>query len=133
MAKKLSVFNQLRARIINQGTVNLEGMAARIAKNTTYNTEEIYSILRLFVQEVCRALQGGETVKIDRLVSISPNLKLGGQVNLSLRGDRSAIADLNNPTLWSAGKVSNHAHLTKSPEELIALWNQEHPDDPVVE
>ncbi len=42
-------------------------MAGRMAKNTTYNTEEIYSILRLCVQEAKDALKEGETVLVGKL------------------------------------------------------------------
>ena len=76
MAKKISVINQLRPRIINQGTVDLEAMSGRIAKNTTYNVQEIYSILRLCAEEINAVLQEGQTVKIDGLVSLTPNKQI---------------------------------------------------------
>ena len=133
MTKKLSVINQLRPRITSQELVDLEKMAGRISKNTTYNAEEIYSILRLFVNDANAALQAGETVKIDGLVSMTPNVRVGGEVDIALRSDRAAIAGLNNPQLWTAAKVTNHANLKKSSEELIALWNAEHPNDLVEE
>jgi hypothetical protein len=31
----------------------------------------------------------------------------------------------------TAGKIANHVNLTKSADELIAQWNEDHPDDPV--
>ena len=133
MSNKLTVINQLRPRITVQEHVDLETMAARISKNTTYNAQEIYSILRLFVDDTNAALQAGETVKIDGMMSITPNVKVGGEVDLALRCDRAAVAALNDPTLWTAAKVSNHANMTKTSEELIAQWNKEHPDDLVVE
>jgi hypothetical protein len=133
MSKKLTVLNQLRPKIISQELLDLEKMAGRMAKNTTYNAEEIYSILRLYVNDANAALQAGATIKIDGLVSMTPNMKVGGEVDIALRNDRAAIAGLNNPTLWTAAKVINHANLTKSSEELIALWNSEHPDDKVEE
>ncbi len=133
MAKKLSVVNKLRPKIISQGNLELEDLAGRIAKNTTFNKEEIYTVLRLFVSEANAALQAGERLKIDGLVSINANMKVGGKVNMALRGDRGAVAALNNPLLWNADKVSNHANLGKSTEELVALWNQENPADLVEE
>jgi hypothetical protein len=63
---------------------------------------------------------------------MSPNMKVGGEVDIALRSDRSAIAGLNNPQLWTADKVSNYANLSKDPGELVSLWNTKHPDDPVV-
>ena len=95
--------------------------------------EEIYSILRLYSKESNAALQAGETVKIDGLVSLSPNMKVGGEVDLALRADRGAVAGLNNPKLWTADKVMNHALLGKSTDGLLAQWNSDHPEDPVTD
>jgi len=133
MAKRIVVVNQLRPKIISQGVVNLAEMAERMAKNTTYNPQELYGMLLLNVREILAALQAGETVKIDGLLTLSPNMKVGGEVDLSLRGNREAVASLNNPRLWTASKVSNHANLTKSSDELVAEWNEAHPDDPVTD
>lgn len=133
MANKLSVLNKLRAKIISQGVSDLETISGRLSKNTTFNDDEIYSMARLLVKEVNAALQAGETVKIDGLVNISPSMKVGGKVGLSLRADRKAQSHLNDPTLWGAGKVSNYANMTKTSAELVEQWNQEHPDDLVEE
>ncbi len=131
MAKRLTAISQTRPRLISQGEVNLEGLARGIAKNTTYNPEEVYSVLRMLVREVNQALQAGVTVKIDGLARLSANLKVGGEVGLTLRGDRAAVAALNDPALWTAAVVHNHANLTRGADELVAQWNREHPDDPV--
>lgn len=131
MANKLAVINQLRPRITSQEIIDLEEMAKRMSKNTTYNPDELYGMLRLFTKEINNALQCGETVKIDGLLSVTPNMKVGGEVDLSIRGDRGAVANLNNPQFWTAGKVSNYEHLTKNSDEIVAFWNEKHPDDPV--
>ena len=132
MAKKLAVINQLRPRIISQNVVDLEQFAKRMSKNTTYNAEEIFGMLRLFTNETNAALQAGETVKIDGLVNISPNMKIGGEVDMTIRGDRGAIAALNNPQLWTTDKVSNYQYKTKTTEEIITIWNTElHPENQV--
>ena len=131
MTSKLVAVNQLRPRIVNQEMVDLRKAAQRISKNTTYNVEEIYGMLRLYTTEMSAALQCGATVKIDGLVSIAPNMKVGGEVDLGLRADRGAIAGLNNPQLWTAAKVMNHENLSKNSEALVAMWNEMHPEDPV--
>jgi len=133
MTAKLVAVNKLRPRITVQETVDLEKAAQRISKNTTYNVEEIYGMLRLYTREMIAALQCGATVKIDGLVNISPNMKVGGEVDLSIRADRGAVAGLNNPQLWTADKVSNHENITKDIDALVALWNEKNPTDPVTE
>ncbi|MGC1379261.1 MAG: hypothetical protein WA821_23725 [Anaerolineales bacterium] len=131
MAKRLAILNQLRPRITSQNIVDQEALSGRISKNTTYHVEEIHSILRMYTSEIIEALRAGETVKIDGLLLLTPNMKIGGEVDLGLRPDRGAIAALNNPTLWTADKVSNHANLSKDTDTLVAQWNKDHPDDVV--
>lgn len=129
MVKKLTAINQLRPKIVSQGVVDRVTMAGRVSPNTTYNKIEVDSILQLFVEGIIQALQNGETVKIDGLVNISPQMKVGGEVSLGLRSDRGLSAGLNNPTLWTGNKIANYANLRKSTAELLDLWDAEHPDD----
>jgi hypothetical protein len=131
--KRLIAVNQLRPKIVSQNIVDHEAMSGQMSKNTTYNAEEIYGILRMYTKGILAALQAGETVKIDGVLTLVPNMKVGGEVDLALRGDRGAVAALNNPTLWTADKVSNHANLGKDSDALVAQWNKEHPDDPVTD
>ncbi len=133
MASKSSVVNKLRPRIVNQRTVGLKTLTQRAAKNTTFNAEELYGMMRLCLGEARDALQAGETVKFDGLLSVRPNMKVGGAVNLGVQADRGAVSGLNNPRLWTADKVANHRNMSKDYEQLIAQWNVEHPDDPVEE
>lgn len=133
MANRLAAINQLRAKINSQGVADIETLARRAAQNTTYHPIEIASILRLCLETAHQALADGETVKLDGLVYLSPNLKVGGEVNLRLRADRAALAALNNPLLWPAAKVSNAANLNKTAEQLVALWNATYPADPVTD
>jgi hypothetical protein len=60
-------------------------------------------------------------------------MKVGGEVDMTLSGDCSAIAGLNDATLWPAAKVTNHDNLNSTSDELVLQWNEAHPDDPVVE
>lgn len=130
MAKRIAALNQLRPKIKSQGVINLEELAQRIARqSTTFDEDEMIGIFRKLVREIIAALRNGETVKLDGLVNISTNMKVGGEVNISLRGDRSAIAGMQDPTLWTAAKVMNHANLHKSATELVAQWNEQHPND----
>jgi hypothetical protein len=133
MAKKMAVLSELRSRILSQAMTDLEIIAKRMSKNTTYNQREIYGMLLLAADEIRTALKAGETVKIDGLVNLTPSMKVGGEVDLVARTDRGFVAELNNPQLWTVDKISNPANLYKSTEELIALWNLMHPNDPVTD
>lgn len=81
--------------------------------------------------EANAALQAGETVKLDDLLSVSPNMRVGGAVNIPIRANRGATAGLNNLLLWTAARVKNHANLSKSSDDLVADWDAANPGDPV--
>jgi len=133
MANRMPVVNRLRPRIVGQGAIDLEEISRRVSKNTTFNLDEIYSVLRQFAREALAALKSGETIKVDGLVNLGPNMKVGGAVDMRMRPHRSAIAELNDPTLWTADRVANHENLTKTMDELVMQWDQEHPGDTVVD
>jgi len=134
MTKKLGVISQMRPKIKSQGVVDLDGLAARIARqSTTFDEDEMYGIFRKMTREIVAALENGETVKLDGLLNITPQMKVGGTVSLSLRPDRSLISRLSNPTLWTADKLINHHNMRKPTEVLLAEWQIAHPDDPIVD
>lgn len=132
MAKRIVVVNKLRPKVTSQGVADLDTLTTRMARqSTTFDEDEMYGMFRKLIKEIVFALQNGETVKLDGLVNILPEMKVGGEVRLALRANRSVITQLNDPALWTAAKVTNHANLNKSSDELVALWNKAHPEDPV--
>ncbi|MCA9872560.1 MAG: hypothetical protein KC441_02870 [Anaerolineales bacterium] len=130
MATKIAIISQVRPKIKSQGVADLEILAARIARqSTTFDEDEMFGIFRKMVREIIVSLQNGETVKLDGLLNITPQMKLGGEVGLSIRADRGVVSDLSNPKLWTADKVINYANIRKTMESLLADWNENHPED----
>jgi len=128
MAKKISVINTLRPKIKSQGIVDFSELSRRIAKqSTTFDEDEMFGIFRKMIREIMEALQRGETVRLDGLLLIQTQMKVGGEVTLSLRADSSALSKLQDPALWTADKVANHQNLRKSVEELLAQWDEMYP------
>jgi hypothetical protein len=99
MAKKLPILNKLRPKLKPQGIADFGIMAKRIARNTTFHPVEIQAALNLYVEETLHSLENGETVKLNGLANLTPNIQIGGRVNMLARWDRAAVARLNNPQL----------------------------------
>ena len=128
MAKKISVINTLRPKLNSPGIVDFSELARRIAtQSTTFDEDEMFGIFRKMMREIMEALQRGETVRLDGLLLIQTQMKVGGEVTMSLRADRSALSKLQDPALWTADKVTNHHNLRKSGEELLAQWDTMYP------
>ena len=89
MATRIAVINTLRPKVKTQGMVDLEMLAARMARqSTTFDEDEMFGIFRKMMREISAALQNGETVKLDGLVNIQPKMKVGGQVEPARRPQR---------------------------------------------
>ncbi len=133
MASKLKAVNTYRPQIIKQGELNLKGLARRVARHSTFSEGEIHGIIMDAVAEMVEGLKEGYHVRLDGLLIVSPNMKPGGKVNLKVLVDRAVGNTLNTPGLWTASKVHNWEHMTKSVAGLVAVWNAAHPDDPVTD
>ena len=48
-----------------------------------------------------------------------------------MRVDKRIISALNVPGAFT-GRVNNSANIGMSTEEIVSLWNEEHPADPIV-
>jgi len=82
MAKRLIVVNPLRPKINSQGVTNLERLAGRVARYTTFNEEKIYRVSRSLLCEANSALQRAEIIEIDGLAKLS-----------SVRIDREVVGE----------------------------------------
>ena len=59
-----------------------------------------------------------------------PSIDTKGKYSISHRLDREISNVLNAPGAFS-GEIINRANIGKTSDELVALWNAEHADDPV--
>jgi hypothetical protein len=83
--------------------------------------------LRDQIIEFCRT---GRAVKIEGLGTFTPTIDLEGNFSISLRADPVFDHALNVPGIFT-GKIINRENLGKTGDELVAMWNEEHPEDPV--
>lgn len=74
--------------------------------------------------------QQGQPVKLEGLGTYTPTINLDGSFNVGHRAD-SEIKNRLNATGAFRGKIENGEHISKTGDDLVALWDAEHPDDPV--
>lgn len=65
-------------------------------------------------------------------VSMPLSMDLAGAVTVNHRGDRYLAAMLNLPGAFE-GDITNRQNIGKTADELVQLWNEEHPEDLVVD
>jgi hypothetical protein len=130
MASKIKAIGALRPRI-EQGKTAQKPDLLRAASRATGLVEGTLDLsireMRDQIIEFCRA---GRAVKIDGLGTWTPNLRLDGSLDIQYRADNALVNGLNLPGVFS-GKILNSDNIGKSADELVAMWNNDHPEDPV--
>ncbi len=72
----------------------------------------------------------GEPVQLEGLGTYTPVIELDGNIAVGHRADMEIKRRLNAPGDFK-GEILNREYVGKTGGELVALWNKEHPDDPV--
>jgi hypothetical protein len=84
----------------------------------------------LVVRRLSAFNRTGRAVKVEGLGTFAPSIDLNGTLAISYRPDPALNFGLNTPGTFT-GTIANREYIGKSPEELVARWNNEHPEDPI--
>ncbi len=132
MASRLKAINTYRPRVQRGKTVQKAELIRYIADRTGLNEGSVDVVLRELRDAIIFFGRAGRGVKVEGLGVYLPNIKPNGTFTVEYRLDNDLKDGLNAPGTFS-GTIINRENIGKSPEELVAIWNVEHPDDPVVD
>ncbi len=130
MATILQVIQAYSPRIIKGPIIGIDDVVSYIADRTGMNEGPIRLALMELRDAVAFYNLKGSSVKLDGLGIYSPDIDLSGTVKVSHRPDKGLKNRLNAPGEFR-GHIKNHKMIGMSMEELVEIWNEEHPDDPV--
>lgn len=80
--------------------------------------------------QIIEFTRSGRAVKVEGLGTYAPNISLDGTLDLQYRADTAFSNGLNIPGTFT-GTIINREHVGKTGDELVAKWNDEHPEDQV--
>ncbi len=129
MASRISVLNRYRPQIEYGDTADWREVAEFIESISTLNKSDIIGVLTGLQEAVVHFNSRGRGVKLEGLGTYLPNINYQGEFDVAHRLDKRLKRELNNGSF--SGKIRNKKSIGKSAAEVIALWNAEHPDDPV--
>jgi len=130
MASRIQAINTYRPKLKLQGTVQMKELVEFISDRTGLNKGDLQIALSELSATVQFFAKRGNGVKLPDLGTYLPTIGLDGTLDISHRLDPAIKNALNTPGAF-IGEIVNRDNLGKTPDELVALWNQEHPDDPV--
>jgi len=129
MASRISALNHYRPQIEYGDTANWREVADYMAGNSTLSRSDIIGVLTGLQEAVVHFHLSGRGVKLEGLGTYLPNINYQGEFDVAHRLDRNLKRALNDGSF--SGKIQNKKNIGKTSAEILALWNSEHPDDPV--
>jgi hypothetical protein len=130
MASRISALNHYRPQIEYGETADWREVADFLAASSTLSTSDVIGVLTGLQEAVLHFNQQGRGVKLEGLGTYLPNINYQGELDVAHRLDRRLKRALNNGSF--SGRIRNRKYIGRTAAEVIALWNAEHPDDPVL-
>jgi hypothetical protein len=130
MAKRIQAVSAYRPKLEKVRTVSTIELSEYIAGRTGLNRGEISNVLSEMNEAIIFFNRQGISVKLDGLGTFWPTIQLDGMLRTNLRKDVSFVKALNVVGAFS-GDIINRRNIGKSMDDLVTMWNEEHPDDPV--
>lgn len=132
MANKMNAITTYMPRIVRGVTVQVEEVAGLIAGRTSMNPGSVLQALKEFLYVLNFFISSGRSVTLPGIGAFSPTIKLDGRIRINVRLDKHLIAELNKSKSSFIGKIVNAENIGKTVEDLVLIWNEEHPDDLIV-
>lgn len=130
MADRIQAINAYRPRLILGRRAGTEELVAFISRSTGLNESGVQQVLLEMRDAVIFFNQQGRAVQLEGLGTYSPSIDLEGTFKVNHRADKALTNALNAPGSY-LGEIANRENIGKTSDELVEMWNTDHPDDPV--
>jgi hypothetical protein len=130
MAPRIKAVNAFRPRIEQGNTVRKPELLRAVSRTTSLVEGSVDLVIKEVRDQIIEFCRAGRAVKVDGLGTFSPSIDLAGELAISFRPDPAFANGLNVPGTFS-GKILNRENIGKTSDELVAMWNEKHPDDQV--
>ena len=129
MAKLIQAIATYGPRIQLMEAVLPQRFMELITRRTTLSAGVVKNVQESEVETLIDLLKEGRPVHTGVAI-FTPVIDSQGNLSVSVRVDKRITTALNAPGAFT-GKISNSGNIGMTSEEVAALWNREHPDNPV--
>ena len=130
MASLISALNYYRPQIEYGETAGWREVADLLASTSTLSHSDVIGVLVGLQGAVVDFNQRGRGVRLEGLGTYLPNINYRGELDVAHRLDRELKRALNNGSF--NGRIRNKKSIGMTTADVVALWNAEHPDNPVL-
>ncbi len=111
-------------------TVQKRELVRLLSARTGFNSRKVSGLLEELRDIVLFLAQAGRGVHLDGLGTYLPHIKLNGRLVVAHRLDPFIKKYLNVPGEFT-GVIVNRQNIGLTTAELVAMWNDEHPDEQI--
>ncbi len=105
-------------------------IAIRLAGITGVRKGEVTRVLYELQAAMQHYHRRGASVELMGIGTFMPTMRTDGTIRIHFRPDRAILKVMGNPVVYE-GAIVNRENIGLSPAEYKALWDAEHPDDPL--
>lgn len=132
MSTKMRAIGTYCPRVKSKGLIDGKDIAEHLAMRTGLHEAQILHVLIELREAVRHYTVRGFNIQLDGLGIYSPGIAMDGTMTIQHRADRYLIKELNKPGSFR-GEIVNREYIGKNGEDLVGVWNEEHPEDPISE
>lgn len=130
MAQLLEAIRDYGPKLELTNTAHLNTIAAWMAMRTGLQRSEVMMMLQELSEVIVYYNAQGTPVKLPGIGTFTPSIDRHGAIKVNLRTDRSIKHELNANGVFS-GIIHNKANINLTDAGFKALWDSDHPDDPL--
>ena len=130
MAKLIQAFSKYCPKIDLMEAADPKRFMELITQRTTLSTGVVKNVQESEVETLIGLLKEGRSVHTGVAI-FRPTIDAQGNLSVSVHVDKRITSALNVPGAFT-GKVNNSANIGKTTDEIVYLWNQDHPEDMIV-
>jgi hypothetical protein len=130
MAPRIKAVNAFRPRIEQGNTVQKPELLRAVSRATGIVEGTLDQSIKELRDQIIEFNRAGRAVKVEGLGTFSPSIDLEGNLSISFRPDTAFANGLNLPGIFT-GTIHNRENIGKTSDQLVALWDEKFPEDPV--
>ncbi len=128
MAKKIQVWSKYGPRVALGDPMTPEEIIENIIGATNQSKGSVLAVLSELDVQILAGLKAGRIVRLPNGTRFEPVGKKDGYVDINVQVSAEQYNRVNS---LFRGKWVNAENIGKTEAELVELWNQDHPQDPI--
>ncbi|MBC8330381.1 MAG: hypothetical protein H8E28_00215 [Anaerolineae bacterium] len=129
MASKIKAINAYRPRLSLSDAANEDRYMELITQRTTLSAGVVKNVQESEVETLIGLLLDGRPVHTG-IAIYTPSIDLDGDLEVKVKVDKRVLRALNAAGAFR-GHLINAENIGKTSDDLVAMWNEAHPEDPV--